>query len=160
MQNLEALIEVFAKRNMRLSVAESCTGGLIASTITKKSGVSKIFEGGVVSYSNTMKVQVLQVSKALIRTHGAVSRPVALQMAKGIRNITNSDWSISTTGVAGPTGGSSEKPVGLVCFGLVGPGVELSFQEKFNGDRESIQAAAANFALQTLWKHLENHIQN
>lgn len=151
---LEDVVGVVAKRNITISFAESCTGGRVSANLAKKSGISKIFAGSVVSYSNAMKSQVLGVPKNQIRCHGAVSRVVALSMAKGVKNISGSTWAVSITGIAGPTGGTKEKPVGTVCFGVVGPGISDTYQKLFSGDREEVQAKAEEFVWEILMKHL------
>jgi nicotinamide-nucleotide amidase len=110
----EALGRILTERGLTIAVAESCTGGLIADKITNVSGSSMYFERGVVVYSNQSKTELLNVPKELIKTHGAVSKEVAEAMAAGVRRLAGTDIGISTTGVAGPTGGTSEKPVGLV----------------------------------------------
>lgn len=106
------------ERGETLAVAESCTGGALAATFTAMSGSSEYFLGGVVSYSNDMKINVLGVSKEAIERDGAVSEVVAREMAEGVRRITGADYAIATTGIAGPTGGSDEKPIGTVWFGV------------------------------------------
>ncbi len=106
------------ERGETLAVAESCTGGALASTFTAMAGSSIYFLGGVVAYSNDMKINVLGVSQEAIEQHGAVSEEVARQMAEGVRRVTGADYAIATTGIAGPTGGSDEKPIGTVWFGV------------------------------------------
>lgn len=147
---MEEVIKICAERNWTLSFAESCTGGLVSASLSKKSGVSKIFVGSVISYANSVKVNVLNVPRPLIQSLGAVSEPVARAMAAGVRDITASTWAVSITGIAGPGGGSKEKPVGTVCFALVGPGVEQTYRRHFPGQREEVQQAAQ----QTVWEIL------
>jgi nicotinamide-nucleotide amidase len=113
----QAIVELLQKAGKTLSVAESCTGGSLANSITNISGSSQVFERGVVSYSNTAKMDVLGVPEELINAHGAVSEQVARAMASGVRKRANTDYALSTTGIAGPTGGTAEKPVGLVYIG-------------------------------------------
>ncbi|MFR9524222.1 MAG: CinA family protein [Rikenellaceae bacterium] len=105
----------------RLAVAESCTGGAIAAKFTAMAGASAYFECGVVSYSNESKEQVLGVSHDTLVRYGAVSEQVAKEMAQGVKRIAGADYAIATTGIAGPTGGTAEKPVGTVWFGIAGP---------------------------------------
>lgn len=112
------LVNQLAKRGLTISTAESCTGGLIAKCITDVPGASAVFFGGVVSYDNSVKQNVLSVKAMDIISYGAVSDPVACQMAKGVRALMKTDIGISTTGVAGPGGGTKEKPVGTVYIGL------------------------------------------
>lgn len=110
-----------AAAHQTLSVAESCTGGGLANEITAVAGISRVFLGSVTTYSNESKENLLHVPNHLLVSHGAVSEEVALLMAKNCREVFSSTWAISTTGIAGPTGGSIEKPVGLVFIGLAGP---------------------------------------
>ncbi|MFM1859381.1 MAG: hypothetical protein RL133_881 [Pseudomonadota bacterium] len=140
------------RAQLRLITAESCTGGLVASWITQRSGSSLWFEGGVVSYSNALKQAVLGVYEADLRTAGAVSEPVARAMAEGaVRRLGEGNGVYSAcaiTGVAGPSGGSVEKPVGTVWFAWALPNQPTdAVRRLFSGDRESIQRQAAWFAL-------------
>ncbi len=137
------LVELMKKNQWTVSFAESCTGGLASSILTELSGVSEVFQGSVVSYSNKSKIDVLGVREKLIEERGAVSEQVAMEMALGVRERLKSDWSVSVTGVAGPTGGTKEKPVGTVCFGLVGPKIEKTERKKFSGDRKRVQEKSA-----------------
>jgi len=106
------------KKGLSLSVAESCTGGLISKRLTDVAGSSSFFQGSIVAYSNKIKVNQLSISKELLKENGAVSEPVARNMAQSIQNITNSDIGIATTGISGPSGGTNEKPVGLVYIAI------------------------------------------
>lgn len=157
---MNQVIDIVAKQKSTLSFAESCTGGLLSATLTKKSGISQIFLGSIVSYSNSMKIDCLGVPKQEIETHGAVSEEVALSMAKGIQQKSGSTWSVSVTGIAGPGGGSDEKPVGTVCFGLVGPKISNTYKEFFSGDRESVQNSSMNFVWNILMEHLANDLKD
>ena len=112
------LVRLLSEKGLTISTAESCTGGLIAKCITDVSGASCVFYGGVVSYDNSVKENVLSVSGDTLRELGAVSAPVACQMAKGTRQLMKTDIGISTTGIAGPGGGTPEKPVGTVYIGF------------------------------------------
>lgn len=157
--NMETLVkEVVASlqdRGLTVGFAESCTGGLLSANLAKLSGVSSVYQGSVVSYANSVKVGVLGVPESALSVYGAVSEPVARFMAQGAREQLASDWSISITGVAGPGGGSPEKPVGMVCFGVSGPGVDYALTKRFEEKgREAIQKASANFALELLKKEL------
>ncbi len=142
--------QMLANRSWRIAVAESCTGGLLGSSITDTPGSSAYFAGGVIAYSNDVKTGVLCVSEQLISLHGAVSEPVASEMAAGCRRLLGTDVAIATTGVAGPGGGTASKPVGFVCVAVaVGNDVSVhSFQ--WSGTRiENKQAtvlAALRFA--------------
>ncbi len=146
-------LERFCKtRSWTVSIAESCTGGLLSSWICSQPGVSAFFVGSVVSYARTVKELFLGVGTPLMRTHGEVSLPVAKAMAVGLRKNLGCDWSLSITGIAGPSGGTAAKPVGFVCFAVVGPGFESSTQQQFEakGGREDIQRQAALFAFDLL----------
>lgn len=112
------IVKALNERNLTISTAESCTGGLIAKSLTDVSGASSVFWGGVVSYDNSVKENVLGVKKATLETYGAVSHDTACQMAMGVKNLLKTDIGISTTGIAGPGGGTLEKPVGTVYVGI------------------------------------------
>jgi PncC family amidohydrolase len=148
------LVKVLAERGQTLAVAESCTGGQIAARLVEVPGVSAVFLGGVVSYDNSVKVRLLSVPSHLLKTMGAVSVVVTRAMAKGVRKAMKSDWAVAVSGIAGPTGGSSERPVGTVCFSLLGPGIEYSEICYFKGTRAEVQAASVEFALRMLAQHL------
>ncbi|MEC9283856.1 MAG: CinA family protein [Bdellovibrionota bacterium] len=156
---MDSVIEVCAQRNWTLSFAESCTGGLVSASLCEKSGVSKIFLGSVVSYANSLKMDALGVPKHQLDCFGAVSEPVAISMATGIRNLTESTWAVSITGVAGPGGGSPEKPVGTVCFSLVGPGVSMSYKKHFEGDRNVVQNSAKDYVWEILLEQFAKDVQ-
>jgi len=145
-----AVGELLRQRGQGLATAESCTGGLIGEMITDVAGASDYYLGGVVCYANSVKRDLLGVSEDMLASHGAVSEPVALAMADGCRNKFGADWSISATGIAGPSGGSVEKPVGLVYVGLCGPGRREVHRHVFPGDRASIRTRAALAALNHL----------
>ena len=112
------IVKSLSKKNIKISFAESCTGGLLSSSITSISGSSKIFTLGLITYSNNSKISILKVPKKIIRKHGAVSYESCLSMVKNLSKISKSDISISVTGIAGPRGGTKEKPVGLVFIGI------------------------------------------
>ena len=126
-----------------LSLAESCTGGMVGGMITSISGASEVFLGGAVSYANTAKRDILGVDEKLLIDCGAVSEPVALQMAQGARKRFASDWAISLTGIAGPGGGTPDKPVGLVYIGLAGPNTNMVFRHVLFSTRQQIRQRAA-----------------
>ena len=149
------IVEKLSARGETLSLAESCTGGLLSAQFTSLSGVSKIFNGAVVCYANHVKSEVLDVPEELLASFGAVSEQVALKMAEGARAKLRSNWAISISGIAGPTGGTPTKPVGTVCFGLVGPSVAQSQSSLFKGSRTEIQEKSALFALNALWAQLD-----
>lgn len=150
-----AVGELLAATGKRLATAESCTGGLLAERITRVAGSSGWFLGGVVSYSNQLKERLLGVPAELLAAHGAVSRPVALAMAEGARASCGSDWALAITGIAGPEGGSEEKPVGTVHLALAGPGGELDHElRRFPGDRAAVRWQASQLALEMLRQRL------
>jgi len=142
--------KLLAARGQTVSLAESCTGGLVGRMITSVSGASEYFAGGIVSYSNTAKRDILGVRPETLQEFGAVSKRTALEMAHGARGRFASDWAISLTGIAGPGGGSAEKPVGLVYTGLVGLNVEQAHRDVFAFDREQIRNRAATSAMNRL----------
>ena len=115
---MKSLIKLLIKKKIKISVAESCTGGLLASTITSISGASKIFNLGLVTYSNNAKIKILRVNKNIIRKYGAVSHECCYAMVKSLSKISKSDINVSITGIAGPRGSTKLKPVGLVYIGV------------------------------------------
>jgi nicotinamide-nucleotide amidase len=150
-QELEDTVGILLReRKLTIAIAESCTGGLIADRITNVPGSSDYFERGIITYSNKSKVDELQVPTVLINQHGAVSREVAEAMASGIRSTSGSDIGLSVTGIAGPTGGSPEKPVGLVWIGYSDKYETFAMQFIFNGERRIIKERAAQAALELI----------
>ncbi len=137
-----------------LSTAESCTGGLIAKCITDVPGSSRYFSGGVVSYSNDIKEKVLHVDRRLIAAHGAVSEEVARAMARGVQKVMGTDCSVAVTGIAGPDGGSAEKPVGLVYAAVAKGGTVEVKRFVFPGDRDGIRRQTARAAMDMLIRFL------
>ena len=115
---MKSLIKLLIKKKIKISVAESCTGGLLASTMTSISGASKIFNLGLVTYSNQAKIKILRVNKNIIRKHGAVSHECCYAMVKNLSKISKADINVSITGIAGPKGSTKLKPVGLVYIGV------------------------------------------
>ncbi len=154
-ETIEQIISYFLQmRNMTLAVAESCTGGLLAERITSISGSSRYFLGGAVVYSNELKTQFANVPKALIDQHGAVSREVAAAMAEGIRKRCLSSYGVGITGVAGPGGGTEQKPVGLVYIGLAGEEGTQVVERNFPGDRKRVRQFATQQALEMIRRAL------
>lgn len=145
----ESVIEALRNKGLTLSTAESCTGGLAAKLVTDVAGSSEVFLGGVVSYANEVKMKLLGVGEETLASHGAVSEETARQMAEGVREATGSDVSVSTTGIAGPGGGTDAKPVGTVCFGVSSGRGTRSVMMHFGKDksRDEIRRLAADFAL-------------
>lgn len=142
------VIEAAAARGLMIATAESCTGGLVSGALTAIAGSSAVVERGFVTYSNAAKTELLGVPAGLIETHGAVSEPVARAMADGAVAQSKAQVSVSVTGVAGPGGGTTDKPVGLVHFGAVGPGGAIHAGHRF-GDvgREEVRLASVRVAL-------------
>jgi nicotinamide-nucleotide amidase len=153
--SLEQIVGYYLQmRNATLAVAESCTGGLVAERLTSVSGSSRYFVGGAVVYSNPLKTSMADVPARLIEKHGSVSREVAIAMAEGIRRRCGTTVGISTTGVAGPTGGTEEKPVGLVFHALAGAGETEVIERRFPGDRQRIRWFASQVALDMVRRKL------
>jgi len=148
-EELEDVVgKLLSERKLTIAIAESCTGGLIADRITNVSGSSEYFERGIIAYSNKSKVEELGVPLELISQHGAVSREVAEAMALGIRTRSNTDIGIAITGIAGPTGGSPEKPIGLVWIGYSDKNETFAIQLIFNGERRIVKERAAQATLE------------
>lgn len=139
-----------AARGERVALAESCTGGLLAELLTDVSGASAVLDLGVVAYANAVKERLLGVDGAVLAAHGAVSEPVARAMAEGARRVGEATWGIGITGIAGPTGGTPEKPVGTVHLALAGPGGTEAVARLYRGDRARVRRAAAFEALDLL----------
>jgi nicotinamide-nucleotide amidase len=147
-ENLSKLLE---QKKMLLTVAESCTGGLLSATITHRPGTSKIFDRGFVTYTNESKIEMLGVPKEIIDNHGAVSKECAEAMATGALKHSHAQLAVSVTGIAGPDGGTDTKPVGLVYFGYaLKGGSSGSLSQTFKGERNEIQTQAVVSALRHL----------
>ncbi len=154
-ETLEALVgKMLREKGLTLSTAESCTGGLLANLITNISGSSDYFKGGVVSYLEEVKVKLLGVSWESVKEHTVYSHEVAKEMALGVKRLTGSDVSLSTTGIAGPTGELPGKPVGIVYVGLAHDSEVESFEFRFNYDRKGNKMAFAKAALDVLRRYL------
>lgn len=145
-----ALGQALQSRGLTMALAESCTGGLAGSLVTAESGSSAWFRGGVMSYANEAKRDLCGVSQATLEAHGAVSAPVALELARGARKALHADWAASITGVAGPSGGSDAKPVGTVFIGVAGPDFEAVRRFRYPGERAIVRDRAAKTALALL----------
>ena len=146
------------ERGLKLSLAESCTGGLVGDRITNLAGSSEYFWGSIVAYAYEAKVILLHVSWDTLNTYGAVSREVVLEMAKGARSVLGTDIAISVTGIAGPGGGTEDKPVGTTWIGLAAADGEWTRQFRFTGDRIQNKDSAADAALQFLLEFLEGKL--
>ena len=143
------------ERQWTVATAESCSGGLIAHRLTNIPGASSYFLGGIVAYSNSVKTAMLGVDPEDLIRYGAVSEPVARQMAEGVRQRLAADCALAVTGVAGPSGGTPEKPVGLVFIALAAHGVDRVTRNLFEGPREDIKTKTADQALLMLLEYLE-----
>lgn len=153
---LQELLALLRTQKFTVGFAESCTGGLLSATLTALSGVSDVFKGSVVSYSNSVKIEVLGVEESVLAKEGAVSEEVARQMAQGTRKQLKVDVSVAITGIAGPTGGTPHKPIGTVCFALAGPWLaESSIQKHFSGERKEVQEQSVRFAVEYLISKLK-----
>ena len=142
------IVDLLRKKNLKVSFAESCTGGLLSSTITSIAGSSKIFNLGLITYSNNEKINTLKVPKKILKKYGAVSYETCLSMVKNLSKISKTNISLSITGIAGPKGGSKQKPVGLVYIGIKKKNKILVKQYLFkNKQRIVIQKATVNKAL-------------
>lgn len=148
------LADLMLENGLFMAAAESCTGGMIAAACTDLAGSSAWFERGFVTYSNAAKTELLGVDAALITQHGAVSEPVARAMAFGAIRHSHAQVSVAVTGVAGPTGGSSEKPVGTVWFGFMVAGTLTSEVMQFAGDRAAVRMATVQHAVSGLVRRL------
>ena len=146
----DKLVEKLSSLGMTCGTAESCTGGGVGSAITSVPGSSSVFKGGVISYANSVKMSVLGVPEHVLETNGAVSGQCAAAMAEGARRLLEADIAVSITGIAGPGGGSVEKPVGLVWFGIASKAGTRTEREVFPGDRAAVRASAVEHALQML----------
>ena len=145
---MKSLIKILTRKKLKISVAESCTGGLLASSITSVSGASKVFNLGFVTYSNQAKIKILKVNKNIIQKYGAVSYECCLEMVENLSRISKANINVSITGIAGPKGGTKQKPVGLVYIGVKrGAKIQINkclFKSK---KRSSIQKATVKKAL-------------
>ena len=150
------IVKILTKKKLKISFAESCTGGMLSSTITSVSGSSKVFTIGIVAYSNQSKIKVLKIPKNIIRKYGSVSEPVCLAMLKNLNKISKTNISVSITGIAGPSGGTKKKPVGLVYVGIKkGNKVEVKKYLFKNKGRSYIQSAAVNKSLGSILSFLK-----
>jgi len=151
--------KLLQERKIKLALAESCTGGLIGNRITDVPGSSEFFWGSVVAYAYEAKVALLGVSWDTLNLRGAVSRETVLEMARGTRRVLSTDIGVSVSGIAGPGGGTDEKPVGTTWIGLVASEGEWARLFHFSGDRAQNKAAAAEAALQFLLDYLEGKLE-
>ena len=150
----QKLARLLVERKRLISVCESCTGGLISKYLTDIPGASKYYRGGIIAYSNEIKTKILGVKKPLISKHGAVSKIVAEKMASGIKKLMNTDIGIGITGIAGPSGGSKNKPVGLIFIAIAEGKTVISHELRLRGTRRNIREKAAMSALELTIKHI------
>ena len=146
--------ELLCKENLTISTTESCTGGMVAAKLISYPGISKVYLEGAITYSNEAKVKRLGVKQETLDKYGAVSEQTAREMVEGIRSVSGSKVAIATTGIAGPDGGTKEKPVGLVYIGICIEGKTLIEKCMFNGNRDEIRIAATNYSLKMLYDEL------
>jgi nicotinamide-nucleotide amidase len=150
----ELVVAQLAARGERVALAESCTGGLLAELVTAVPGASAVFDLGVVAYANAMKERLVGVPADVLAAHGAVSEPVARALAEGARRVSGAHWGVGVTGIAGPSGGTQEKPVGTVHLAIAGPAGTTAVQRAYRGDRDRIRRHAAYDALDLLRRAL------
>lgn len=143
----KSLHDLLLKKKLTFATAESCTAGLVCSSLAEYPGSSTYLLGGIVSYSNSIKASILNVSEETLKNHGAVSKECAMEMVKGLQQKFNSDIALSITGIAGPDGGSKEKPVGTIYFGLAFKKEIKTFHKLFLGTRNSVREQAAEYGL-------------
>ena len=154
-QQLQNLASNLATQNLKVTCAESCTGGLLAANLTRLPGSSAWFDMGFVTYSNEAKQQMLNVNPTTLAHYGAVSEEVVREMALGALISSKADYALSISGIAGPAGGSEDKPIGLVWFGLASKKRIWAESKNFNGDRDQIRAQAVQHAVQLLLSKLD-----
>lgn len=142
------MVKLLIKRGLKITSAESCTGGLFAASITSVSGSSECFYGSFVTYSNDIKHKMIDVKEETLEKYGAVSEECVLEMAENSRKIMNSDISIAISGIAGPSGGTEEKPVGLVWICLSADGYIKAYKNIFSGDRDKVREESVLFSLE------------
>jgi nicotinamide-nucleotide amidase len=154
-QNLDSLVaNLLLEKDITIATAESCTGGLIAETLTNFPGISKVFVGGAVTYANEAKEEILGVNKQTLEQYGAVSRETAIEMSEGVRKRFSTDIGISITGIAGPDGGTVEKPVGLVYIGLASESGTITKELRLSGDRMRIRTVTALHVFDMIRRHI------
>ena len=150
MSSSSNIIKKLIKKKISISIAESCTGGLVSSTLVKNDGASKIFSCGIICYSNYSKIKYLSISKKTLSNYGAVSSNVAEEMINNLYKKEKTDITISTTGIAGPMGGTANKPVGLVFIGIKYKKKNLIFKKNFKGSRLDVQKKTNEFIFQKI----------
>jgi len=147
---VQVLSQLLTDQSLTLSVAESCTGGSLSALLTSVSGSSTYFDRGYITYSNQAKMDMLNVNTEVLERFGAVSEQTAIEMVNDVIQNSHSDVAVSITGIAGPAGGTIEKPVGMVCFGFCVKDKRFVVTQYFSGNRETVVAKSVDFAIQTL----------
>lgn len=147
---MNKLVQLLQQKSLMIAVAESCTGGSFSARLTEQSGASAYFDRGFITYSNQAKIDMLGVGRATLDEFGAVSEQTALEMARGVMARASADIGVAITGIAGPTGGLREKPVGTVCFGFCILGKCTATTQHFVGDRASVVKQSVDFGINTL----------
>ena len=147
MENLAALVKVLKEKGLKIATAESCTGGLLGGALTNVAGSSQFFEAGMITYSNEAKINLLGVNEDTIYQYGAVSENTAKEMAANIKDIAGAHIGVSITGIAGPGGGSTEKPVGLVYIGVSMENTTYIYKHFFEGDRAKVREQTVSAAI-------------
>ncbi|MGN0437348.1 MAG: CinA family protein [Lachnospiraceae bacterium] len=151
----QKVVQKLIEKNYHISFAESCTGGLAAAALVSVADASKVLDVSFITYANEAKIQYLNVSEETIKEYGVVSEMVAGQMARGVANTANSEVGVGITGIAGPTGGTKEKPVGMVCFGFFVNGVCITYTKQFGSiGRNEVRNASVHFVYETLYELL------
>ena len=148
-------MKLLQTKQYSVTTAESCTGGLLAGTLVNCGGISNYFKEGIVTYSNEAKMKYLHVKEETLNQFGAVSYEIAKEMAEGVRQTAGAHIGLATTGIAGPDGGTEEKPVGLVYIGIALPGETFVYELHLQGDRQSIRLQAVKHTLYQLYKKLK-----
>lgn len=156
MELAEKILSEAKIKGVKISCAESCTGGLVGAALTEIPGSSEIFNGSAVTYSNEAKKKILGVSEETLKNFGAVSEQCAKEMAEGSLKIYDSDFAVSITGIAGPDGGTELKPVGTVCFGIASKNSTETFTKFFPGNRQEVREKSVNFILNELLKKIRS----
>ncbi|MCW8962502.1 MAG: nicotinamide-nucleotide amidase [Gammaproteobacteria bacterium] len=157
LKELQTLTEFLVARQLMVATAESCTAGLVAKLLTDQAGSSQWFERGFVTYSNEAKQEMLGVSETTLRSYGAVSEQTIIEMASGALQYSHADVSLAISGIAGPDGGTADKPVGTVWFGWAArSGRQRQQMQRFAGDRDAIRQQAADYAIQGMLEFLQD----
>lgn len=151
---MRQLSEILKKKSLTIAVVESCTGGNLSALLTQESGASDYFDRGFITYSNQSKIELLSVKKSTLSTYGAVSEQTAMEMVRGVIQNSNANIAVAITGIAGPTGGTNNQPVGTVCFCFYILGEYTTIREYFDGERQKIVQSSVNFSVDVLKKLL------